>query len=175
MQQWLRRKPDMPLSDYLHRLRSRIGHDLLLLPSAAVAIHDQDKRILLGLHSDRNIWVLPGGLVEPGELPADAAIRETWEETALRVELTGILGVYGGPDLIVNYANGDRASYVATVFRGHVVGGELRPDGTEIIELRYFSADELRGIRHPAWVRHASAAIFSDRTAADFQLPSWRP
>src|SRR6185503_9382508 len=113
----------MPLSGHLRELRKKVGHDLLVLPSAAVATYDEKGRILLGLHSDKKIWVLPGGLIEPGETPADGAVRETWEETGLLVELTGILGVYGGPELIVDYANGDRASYVGTVFRGSIIDG----------------------------------------------------
>jgi 8-oxo-dGTP pyrophosphatase MutT (NUDIX family) len=33
-------------------------------------------------------------MIEPFELPADAAVRETWEETGLFVELTGLIGVF---------------------------------------------------------------------------------
>src|SRR5215468_7702310 len=121
----------MPISDYLQAVRRKVGHDLLLLPSAAVVLHDEQMRILLCLHADKKIWVAPGGLIEPGEQPADAAIRETLEETGLNIRLTGIAGVYGGEDLIIDYPNGDRASYVGTVFHGRVVGGELKPDGTE--------------------------------------------
>ena len=40
------------------------------------------------------------------------------------VELTGILGVYGGPEFEVNYSNGDKTSYVMTVFRGKSPLGE---------------------------------------------------
>ena len=98
----------MPLTGHLRELRKKVGHDLLVLPSAAVALHDEQGRVLLGLHSDRQIWVLPGGLIEPCETPGDGAVRETWEETGLIVELTGILGVYGGKELLVDYVNGDR-------------------------------------------------------------------
>ena len=69
-------------------------------------------------------------------------MRETWEETGLIVELTNILGVYGGKELIVDYVNGDRASYVGTIFRGRIVGGNcVRME--EILEVRYFSRAEL--------------------------------
>src|SRR5438128_211926 len=98
----------MPMSGYLEQLRKKVGHNLLLLPSAAVAILDREKGLLLCKHADKDIWVTPGGLIEPGEHPADAAVRETWEETGLTVEITGVLGVYGGPDLIVDYPNGDQ-------------------------------------------------------------------
>src|SRR5262249_52749496 len=104
----------MPMSDYMQQLRRQVGHDLLLLPSAAVVIHDAEMRVLLCLHRDKNIWVAPGGLIEPGEHPAEAAVRETWEETGLIVELTGILGVYGGHELVIDYPNGDTAAYVGT-------------------------------------------------------------
>src|SRR5215468_4560173 len=142
----------MALSPYMQRLRKKIGHDLLLLPSAAVAVHDEEMRLLLCLHRDKNIWVTPGGILEPGEQPADAAVRETWEETGLLVELTGILGVYGGRDLMIDYANGDRAAYVGTIFRGKITGGALRPDGDETLEVRWFSRDELMRVPHSRWM-----------------------
>src|SRR5438034_4734901 len=116
----------MPMSGYLEQLRKKVGHDLLLLPSAAVAILGREKGLLLCKHADKDIWVTPGGLIEPGEHPADAAVRETWEETGLTVEITGVLGVYGGPDLIVDYPNGDQAAYIGTIFRGRILGGTMR-------------------------------------------------
>jgi 8-oxo-dGTP pyrophosphatase MutT (NUDIX family) len=163
------------MSDYLQQIRQKVGHDLLLLPSAAVVLLDEQNRILFGRHADRNIWVLPGGLIEPAELPADAALRELWEETGLIAELTGILGVYGGPHLIVNYANGDQASYVGTIFRGRTTGGSLRPDGTEILELRYFSRGEFLTVPHAKWLDALINTLFNPIALAHFQQPTWRP
>src|SRR5262245_23044176 len=165
----------MPLSGHLYELRKKVGHDLLVLPSAAVVIHDEQGRVLMGLHSDRRIWVAPGGLIEPGETPADGAVREAYEETGLLVELTGVVGVYGGKELLVEYSNGDRTSYVATIFRGEVIGGELRADGEEILELRYFSKDELSSVPHARWLNVALDAIFSPVGEVHFQKPTWRP
>jgi 8-oxo-dGTP pyrophosphatase MutT (NUDIX family) len=165
----------MPMSDHLRKVRAKVGHDLLVLPSAAVAIFDEQGRLLLGKHADRNVWAMPGGLIEPGELPSDAAIREAWEETGLHVELTGILGVFGGPDLVVDYLNGDRASYVGTIFRGRIVSGAPRPDGVEILDLRYFSAEEMRQEPVSRWMKSALSVIFGNQTSACFQPPSWSP
>ena len=164
----------MSMSDYLRRLRQKVGHDLLLLPSAAVAVLDERGRLLLGRHSDRNVWVIPGGLVEPEEPPSDAAVRETFEETGLIVELTSILGVLGGPNLVVDYANGDRASYVGTIFRGKVIGGEHRPDGVEIVELNYFSREELAAVHHARWMDAVTPLLFSSDGPPYFQPPVWR-
>jgi len=148
---------------------------LLVLPSAAVALYDDQGRVLMGLHADRRVWVLPGGLIEPVEIPADAAVREVWEETGLHVELTGILGVYGGKELLVDYVNGDQASYVGTIFRGHVIGGTLRADAQEILDVRYVARAELAELPHARWLDIALDAIYSQRASADFQQSTWRP
>ena len=46
-------------------------------------------KVLLHLHKKLGMWLPPGGHIEPGELPDDAAVREVYEETGLRVELVG--------------------------------------------------------------------------------------
>lgn len=150
----------MPISGYVQQIRQKVGHDLLLLPSAAVVLPDAQGRILLCLHSDKQIWVTPGGLIEPGEQPAAAAVRETMEETGLEVQVTGILGVYGGEDLIIDYPNGDMAAYVGIIFRGSILGGTLKPDGDEIIDVRYFSREELIRAPHSRWLDTAMPVLF---------------
>jgi len=42
----------MTMSDYLRQVREKVGHDLLVLPSAAVALFDEQSRLLLGRHAD---------------------------------------------------------------------------------------------------------------------------
>lgn len=49
----------------------------------------QDGKVLLHLHRKLGMWLPPGGHIEPGELPDDAAVREVFEETGLRVDLVG--------------------------------------------------------------------------------------
>jgi 8-oxo-dGTP pyrophosphatase MutT (NUDIX family) len=164
----------MPMSGYLEQLRSKIGHDLLLLPSASVAIHNDQLELLLCKHADKNVWITPGGLIEPGEHPADAAVRETWEETGLLIEVTGLLGVYGGPELTVDYPNGDHATYIATIFRGRRLRGTLRPDGSEILDVRYFSREELVGVPHAKWMDRCMDVLFSRDGPPHFVKPSWK-
>jgi 8-oxo-dGTP pyrophosphatase MutT (NUDIX family) len=164
----------MPISEYLRAVRSKVGHDLLVLPSAAIVVKDDVGRVLFGLHADKQIWVVPGGLVEPGELPADAAVRETYEETGLEVEVTGLLGVFGGPDLVIHYPNGDVASYVGTIFRGRVIGGSLQPDGGEILDVKYMSRTEIENVAHSKWMAGALDAMFDDSSEPKFQKSTWR-
>ncbi len=53
---------------------------------------DADRRVLLmherrDIGSERSHWITPGGGVEPGESLVQAAVREVYEETGLRLEL----------------------------------------------------------------------------------------
>jgi 8-oxo-dGTP pyrophosphatase MutT (NUDIX family) len=50
-------------------------------------------RVLLHFHGKLHFWLPPGGHIEPNELPDEAAVREVWEEAAIRVELVGDRGV----------------------------------------------------------------------------------
>jgi 8-oxo-dGTP pyrophosphatase MutT (NUDIX family) len=167
--------PFMPISDFLKGVREKVGHDILVLPSAAVVVPDEKGRVLFCLHSDKGIWVTPGGLIEPGELPAEAAARETFEETGLLVEITGLLGVFGGPELVIHYPNGDVASYVGTIFRGRMVGGELRADGIEVLDVKFLSRSEVEELPHAPWVGMAIDAIFTPTAEPCFQQSRWRP
>ncbi len=133
----------MPVSPYIRRLREHVGHDLLLIPSVAVLPQDDAGRILLVRQTDDGRWGTVGGAVEIDEDPRDSAVREAREEAGIEVELTGIRDVLGGPGFRRTYPNGDRTSYVSTVFDARIVGGEPRPDHDETTEVRWFGRAEL--------------------------------
>ena len=162
----------MPMSEYVRRLRAAVGPMLLEAASVSVVIRDQDGRVLLARHSEGDVWVTPGGAIEPLETPADAAVRETWEETGLEVELVQLIGVFGGPEFVVTYGNGDRTSYLMVVFEARAELGGERPDGDEILELRWFSDDELRALPLTDWMREVLAG--ADGGDA-FRPAAWRP
>src|SRR4051794_22531041 len=113
------------MPDYIQSLRAKVGHDLLLVTSVTIVVFDDAGRVLLVRHNEGDVWVLPGGSIEPPESLADAVVREMWEETGLWVEPMRVLGVYGGPDFLVTYANDDQVAYQMIVFEGRVRGGAL--------------------------------------------------
>jgi 8-oxo-dGTP pyrophosphatase MutT (NUDIX family) len=76
------------ISPYLAGLRERIGHDLVLMPSAALAGFDADGKILLARHVYDGRWGTPGGAIDPGEAPAAAAQRELTEEVGLELRIS---------------------------------------------------------------------------------------
>jgi ADP-ribose pyrophosphatase YjhB (NUDIX family) len=77
-------------------------------------------------------WMLPGGRVERGETPHAAAVRETLEETGLRVRLERLVLV-----------DAHHARDVSFVFTGQVEGGELEPELGEIAEAGWVDRAEI--------------------------------
>jgi ADP-ribose pyrophosphatase YjhB (NUDIX family) len=132
--------PYMPISEYIRKLRERIGHGLVQMPCASAVIRDQG-RILLLRRSDNGKWALPGGAIDPGEHPAQALVREVREETGLHVRPTRVLGVVGAARH--TYPNGDQVEVIVTVFACDVVGGALECCDGEAVELRYFDPGAL--------------------------------
>ena len=127
--------------DYIKWIRSKIGHEKIILVFAGGCIFNENGEVLLQRRGDSNKWGFPGGAIELGETPQQAAIREVKEETGLDVEIGRLIGVYTECDM--EYPNGDRAQSIAIVFEMKAIGGELLCDGEETLELRYFSLDNM--------------------------------
>lgn len=94
-------------------------------PTVDIAITD-GKRIVVvkrGREPFKGKWVLPGGFIEYGETAENAAVREAFEETGMKVKLTSILGVYSAPD---RDPRGHHISivFVATALNGEPIGGD---------------------------------------------------
>ena len=131
----------MPTPDFILELRKRIGHDLLWLPGATAVVLDGQYRVLLGRRSDNGIWTLITGILEPGEQPAEAVVREIYEETAVVAEVEHLAEVYaGGP---MEFVNGDQAQFLTLNFRCRYVSGEARVNDDESAEVGWFPLDGL--------------------------------
>jgi 8-oxo-dGTP diphosphatase len=130
----------MAISPYITRLREFVGHDLLLLPGASAVVRDDQGRILLQRRADTGRWSLPAGMIDPGEQPAEAAIREVFEETGVHAVVERLGGVAMHSSV---YPNGDRCEYLAVWFRCRAVGGAPRPDGEESLEVNWFAPDDM--------------------------------
>ena len=133
----------MPASEYILHLREKIGHDLIMMPSAAAVIRNEENEILLHQRADNGQWSLPGGALEPGEEAAQTVIREVFEETGLEVRPLGLVGIYSGSDSIFTYPNGDQVGVVSITFECKIIGGELSTDNDESLALKYFPFEAL--------------------------------
>ena len=98
------------------------------------ALFDAQGRILLMQRADNRHWAMPGGMVEVGETAAQAAEREIWEETGVRVRAEQLIGIYD------NRAYGGRApfqTYMVGFMCSHVSG---TPHPTsEALDVGYFT------------------------------------
>jgi 8-oxo-dGTP diphosphatase len=105
------------------------------LPTVDIIIELDSGIILIERKNEPLGWALPGGFVDYGESLEDAAIRESLEETSLRINDLKLLGCYSDP------ARDSRMHTVSTVF---VAQGEGRPKaGDDAASLRIFSPESL--------------------------------
>lgn len=126
--------------DYVRYIREKVGHSEIILNCAGCIIYNEFNQILLHKRRDCEQWGFMGGLVELGESVAEAAVREVFEESGLRVEIDSLYGVYS--KYFDKYSNGDKAQVISHIFTAHVVGGSEIYQNEETMELRYFDIDK---------------------------------
>jgi ADP-ribose pyrophosphatase YjhB (NUDIX family) len=165
----------MAISPHVRRLRAALGSELLVLPSVTGMIFDTHDRVLLVRQTEGGVWSAPGGAVDPEETPADAVVREVWEETGLFVRPVRILGVYGGAPCLVMYPNGDRTVYVMTVFECQVRGGELRGTSDETTAAAFVAGGDLSSYQTSPWVQHVLPGLYDRSRVGHFDAPIWQP
>jgi 8-oxo-dGTP pyrophosphatase MutT (NUDIX family) len=156
----------VPISDYLAGLRKHVGHDLLMVPSVSAVVLNEAGEILLGRRSDSGEWSLPAGSIDPGEQPADAAIREVYEEAGVHAVIERVAGVALHP---VVYPNGDQCHFLNVWFRCRAVGGQARVNDDESTAVEWFPVDALPPVGPWAALRVRTA--LSDAPAAWYAEP----
>ncbi len=83
--------------------------------------------------------------MDPGESAEETCVREALEETGLKVRVTKLVRIYTSPNIMVEYADGNRVQPVSFSFEAEVIGGELSLSD-ETTEYGYFSVDELETV-----------------------------
>ena len=108
-----------------------------------VVILDADKVLLIkrGKPPRAGTWSLPGGAQESGETLKEAAIREIYEETNLKVEIIGLIDIV---DSIRRDKKGDTEYHYTLIdFAARVTGGALRA-GDDAIDSHWFTLQEIK-------------------------------
>lgn len=83
----------------------------------------------------RGKWNLPAGRLEPNETIFDGAKREIYEECGYEVKLTGV-------SHIANRVIPDN-EFISIIFSTEVIGGEIKYNPDEILDVKWFSYDEI--------------------------------
>lgn len=109
------------------RFYSECPQEVTTLKYAVVVAQYQGKWVFCR-HKDRFTWEIPGGHLEPGETPAQAAVRELWEET-------GADGVQISPVCVYSFNDFGMLYYAKIHNLGQI------PENSEIQEIGLF--DEL--------------------------------
>jgi 8-oxo-dGTP pyrophosphatase MutT (NUDIX family) len=121
----------------------RIGKSANLSVGCSAIIFDETRqKVLLTRRTDNRRWCLPGGRLDPGESIVECCAREVWEETGLRVSVGKLIGMYTTPDIIVEYADGNRFQIIAFNFEAEIIGGTLGLSD-ETTAYGYFSPAEI--------------------------------
>jgi len=151
----------MARTDYYHDPNAPTPNSVVVAASAYV--QDAEGRVLLIRRSDNGLWALPGGILEIGETVTQTAVRETFEETGLHVDVTGMVGVYSDPGHVIAYTDGEVRQQFNLCLRARPVGGIIRTSA-ESTQVRWIGRDELDALAiHPA-IRLRIDHGFAERT-----------
>jgi ADP-ribose pyrophosphatase YjhB (NUDIX family) len=117
-----------------------------MVPSVNVVVSNDASEILLIRRSDNGNWALPGGAIDLGESAAQAAVRETKEETGIDCEVTGLVGIYTDPRHIILYtSNGEARQEFSIVLTARPVGGEPTTSD-ESTEVRWIAPTDAQAL-----------------------------
>ena len=128
------------VESYVSWLRARIGPRKVLLPCTGALVLNDAGAILWGYSEDFKCWSLPGGYMELGESVVTGVQREVFEETALQVEPTRLIGIVTFDSI---YPNGDEVGGLSFTLECRIVTGILKPDYGEVRELRFWDRGTL--------------------------------
>src|SRR6266481_3942782 len=99
-----------------------------LRPATAVALFNSAGELLLLNRKDNDKWTMPGGTLDFGESLTYCAIREVREETGLQIRITGLIGTYTDPHILIAYSNGEVRQEFTFVYAAEIESGEPRID-----------------------------------------------
>lgn len=165
----------MAISPYVRDLRAAVGNARLLMPSVSGIVRAPGDRVLLVQSRDDGCWTTPGGAIELDETPADAIVREVWEETGLFVTPTHLAAVYGGPSFVVRYPNGDETQYISVMFECGVISGDPHADEDEVQAVKYWTQDEASRLQLAPWLTAILPRLYEPARTPWFEPPRWRP
>jgi 8-oxo-dGTP pyrophosphatase MutT (NUDIX family) len=114
-----------------------------IVPSVNVVVTNDHGEVLLIRRTDNGNGAVPGGAVDLGESVAQAAIRETREESGIDCQITGIVGIYSDPKHVILYtSDGEVRQEFSIVLTAEPVGGQPTPS-SETSEVRWVGVGEL--------------------------------
>ncbi len=139
----------MGTPEFILDLRAKVGTAPLWLSGVTAVItrggaggsEGSAQEVLLIRRSDNGAWTPVTGIVDPGEHPVEAAVREAAEEAGVRIAVDYLawVNVTG----VVTYPNGDRSRYLDHTFACHWLEGDAAPGDDQATEAGWWPLDAL--------------------------------
>lgn len=128
-------------------LDNRINHIPFIQTGAAIIIRNENEQILLQERTDRNKWGLPGGCQDLGEDLRVTAVRETFEETGIRLDPNSIelIDTLSGESRKNSYPNVDIVYNNTSLYLADIsnVDEKSFKGDSETKRLKFFIPDEV--------------------------------
>ncbi len=138
----------MSRTDYFYDPNAPKANSIVVAVTVFV-LDDRDQVLLIERH-DNGLWALPGGGQELGENIEQTAVRETLEETGIRIEVSGLIGIYSDPSHVVAYDDGEVRQQFSICLRGRYISGQPTPSD-ESNRVRLIARDALDEVNiHPS-------------------------
>ena len=138
----------MPKLDYFYDPSAPQANSIVVAASAFVT--DDEDRVLLIQRSDNGLWAIPGGAQDFGESITATAVRETLEETGIRIEIVGLVGIYSDPQHVIAYDDGEVRQEFSICFRGRPIDGAISTS-TESTRVEWVERERVNRLRiHPS-------------------------
>lgn len=134
----------MPIPEFVVELRRHVGHaPLWLIGVTAVVLRDgpNGREILLVRRADTGEWTPVTGIVDPGEEPHTAVVREVAEEARVVARVERLVWVSASG--MVTHVNGDQAQYLDHTFACAWESGEPAVGDDESTDTCWWPLDTL--------------------------------
>lgn len=106
--------------------------------SAGGIVFNNKGLVLLTKHSQNKHWSFPKGLIDPGQTPEGAAIREVKEEGGVEVEIIDKVGY----SKYVYSLNDEKIFKVVTYFLMKYLSGDPKDHDWEVEEAGWYEAED---------------------------------
>ena len=137
-------------------------------PTVDIVIYERERGLVLVDRKNPPYGnALPGGFIGLGESAEQAAVREAFEETNLRVKLTGLLGVYSAPD------RDPRQHTISIVFIAEPLNPDQLRAGDDAAKVAFYSMEALPALvfDHAQILADFKGVLYGGRHAAGLTTP----
>ncbi len=131
--------------------------------ASTIVLNDDSSQVLLILREDFRVWTIPGGGPEANESLEETALRETYEETGVHVDIEAKLGEYYRPNM-------PSGANITHAFIARYKSGSLEDAGWESADVQWFDINNL-----PKRLMPMSGELIEDALVYSDQAYSGQP